>query len=213
MQVRDLASLVVALAAVAAVAAAQAASQAGVVPVQLPRAMYPAIARSARVTGEVEVALDIQPDGTIASAIATSGPELLRGAALDAARRATFTCRECRDGLQPYSIVFEFRFSDVFFKPVTEDQQPAPVHLSPSQSRITILAEEPLVEPYFVTRSVRAAKCVYMWKCGAFWTGMDFYYERVRSAKCVWMWKCDYSLYEFYRQYLRDHGGAKSDSR
>jgi TonB family protein len=202
------------LAIALAVASAQAASQIGVVPIQLPRAVYPPIAIAARITGDVEVALDILPDGTMASAIVVSGPELLRPAALEAARKATFTCGGCNDGLQPYSILFEFRYSDVFFEPITEEQQPAPVHVSKSQSRVTTLAEAPLVEPYFTSSAVRAVKCAYLWNCGTLWGGMDFYYDRVRSARCVWMWRCGYSLNEFYRQYLRDHEGVgTSDNR
>ena len=209
MRWRQLACLTVAL---ANVASAQGADQTAVVPIQLSRAVYPPIAMAANITGEVEVTLEIRSDGTIASAIVVSGPELLRPAALEAAHRATFTCRECSGGLQPYSIVFEFRYGTTF-KPMTEDQQPAPVSVSQVQSRVATLAEPQLVEPYFAGRSVRAAKCAYLWNCGTVWGGLDFYYDRARSAKCIWTWRCGYRLKEFYQQYLRDHTVGKSDKR
>jgi TonB family protein len=57
----------------------------------LPQPIYPAIARAARASGEVTVEVTVDEIGRVVSAHAVSGHPLLQAAALDAARRATFT--------------------------------------------------------------------------------------------------------------------------
>jgi hypothetical protein len=94
------------------------------------------------------------------------------------------------------------------FKPVTDGQQPPVVTISRGRSRVTTLVEPRLVEPYFVTLSVRSAQCLYLWRCQSHWAGLDYYYDHVRSAQCGWLWRCGYRLQTFYVQYLRDHRGT-----
>lgn len=59
--------------------------------VSLPKPPYPAIARTARAAGTVVVQVMIDENGTVVSAVATSGHPLLRAAAVQAARQARFT--------------------------------------------------------------------------------------------------------------------------
>lgn len=51
---------------------------------------YPATARSARISGRVTVFLMVDEKGTVAAVERTDGPEMLRRAAEDAARRWRF---------------------------------------------------------------------------------------------------------------------------
>jgi TonB family protein len=53
-------------------------------------AIYPPIARAAHVGGQVGVSLTVSRDGIPTSAVAISGPAMLQGAALDAARKWRF---------------------------------------------------------------------------------------------------------------------------
>src|SRR5687767_8458679 len=84
-------------------------SQAVVVPTSVPQPVYPPIASSARVTGDVVVNVVVRPDGSVASAAVASGASLLREVALKAAQQAQYECRRCTEPATPYSLVFTFR--------------------------------------------------------------------------------------------------------
>ena len=143
-------------------------AQSRALPVDLPHATYPPIAQSARIQGDVEIAVSVRPDGTIASA-AVSPPDIpfLSQAALDAAKRARFDCWRCDDAA-PYAIVYGFRLD---LDPCSEPLQdyPTPVAESPDRSRVdTRLAPfidfdcHPHPEPVL---RVRSWKCAWLWKC------------------------------------------------
>jgi TonB family protein len=163
----------------AAAAAAQS-SEAVITPVEWPRPVYPQIAQSARVSGDVEVAVDVRPDGTVASVQVMSGPPLLSPAVEDAVRRVRFECRHCSEALNRYSLYVTFRLSDGEQSP-----QVAPLVVSPTQGWVTVVM--PGVEPelYINTRRrlVRGIKCAYLWRCQP-------EAERARAANCLWLWPC-----------------------
>ncbi|MFL6335065.1 MAG: energy transducer TonB [Pyrinomonadaceae bacterium] len=56
-----------------------------------PQPVYPPDAEAARVSGTVTVQVEVDENGSVAKADAVSGPEMLRGAAEDAARAARFS--------------------------------------------------------------------------------------------------------------------------
>jgi TonB family protein len=59
--------------------------------ISLPKPAYPAIAKSAKASGTVVVAVLIDESGNVISAQAVSGPPLLRASAVQAARQARFS--------------------------------------------------------------------------------------------------------------------------
>ena len=59
--------------------------------VRKPLPAYPPAAKAARVAGTVVVQVEVDESGRVAKAEAVSGPEMLRGAAEDAAREAQFS--------------------------------------------------------------------------------------------------------------------------
>jgi TonB family protein len=167
-------------------------AQGAIVPVRLSPPVYPPIAVSARVSGDVEVNIRVRPDGSVESATIVSGPPLLQQAALDAAHKSAFECRGCSEAATPYTLVFAFQL-DGGTHTTTEDHLRGTVRDAPSQSRVTIVAETPLVIPYFASFSVRSAKCLWLWRCGSRWGGYDFYYVPARTATCLWLWKCGFT--------------------
>ena len=144
------------------------ASQAVVVPTNVPQLVYPPIAESARVTGDVVVAVVVRPDGSVASAEVESGLPLLRDAALNAARQARYECRNCTSAGAPYSLVFRFHI-------VSRDA------LKPASG---------LIFDADGGATVHVIGTVGYWYEGAVFARPR---ARARSPKCVWLWKCGWS--------------------
>ena len=110
-----------------------------------------------------------------------AGPPLLQDAAVRAVWASHFECRNCGGLIASHTIMYSFRF----------DSPAVPTDLSSaSGTRVHITAESPVLHILFATISVRSVKCLYLWRCGSQWGGMDYYNYRVRSGRCVWLWKC-----------------------
>ena len=58
--------------------------------IDLPKPVYPAEAKASKISGQVQVKVIIDETGKVLSAEATFGPEQLRAAAVEAAKRARF---------------------------------------------------------------------------------------------------------------------------
>jgi TonB family protein len=152
-----------------------------VVPVDVVRPVYPAIAVSARVAGDVTVLVRVRSDGGVESAEVVAGPPLLREAALRAVWASRFECRTCGEGIASHTIIFSFRI----------DSPAASTELtSEFETRVDITAESPPLHILFAYLSVRSPKCLYLWHCGSQWGGMNFYNYPARSGRCAWLWKC-----------------------
>jgi TonB family protein len=153
-----------------------------IVPIAWPHPVYPQIAQSARVQGDVEVAVDVRPDGSVAAADVVRGVPLLNQAAVDAARRARFECRHCVGALNRYSLYVTFRLS-LQDPPV----DPAPLVVSPSQGWVTVTAPVPFVNggpgPMDGDGRERGIKCLFLWRC-------DPPAQRARDGHCLWLWRC-----------------------
>jgi TonB family protein len=62
---------------------------------------YPALARQIRISGDVQLELKIQPDGSLDSLEVFSGHPLLAQAALDSAKQSHFRCNDCNRDSPP----------------------------------------------------------------------------------------------------------------
>ena len=146
-----------------------AAAHSVVVPVRLSRPVYPTIAASARIAGDVEVAVQVRPDGSVESAAIVSGLPLLNETALKAARSSLFECRGCGEATTPYSVVFAFRLVDRLPVGSGSNGQPQAIIVTPSQSRVIIVAETSVIDDVVyagIVRRARSPKCLWLWKCG-----------------------------------------------
>jgi TonB family protein len=173
------ARLTVTLLAVVCAAPAVAQPGARIVPVEWPRPVYPQIAQSARVQGEVEVAVDVRPDGGVAAVEVVRGIPLLNQAVTDAARRTRFECRGCVDAANRYSLYVTFRLS-------AEDPPtgPGPLIVSPTQGWVTVVAPVPMIGggPGIPDPPTRGLKCLFLWRC-------DPPATRARAGHCLWLWR------------------------
>jgi TonB family protein len=187
------------LAALSCVAASQsppqpAGSKAEVAFASLAEPRYPPLARQARITGEVQIKLEIRKDGSVASAAVVSGHPMLTDAALSSAKQSRFECRHCQDDETPYVIVYSFQIAESPGWPCPENGG-AP-RVVQAGNRVTVTRDPAMVDPYFSNIGVRSAKCLYLWRCGLHWGGDDYRFYKVRSYKCLGLWNCARSLRE-----------------
>jgi len=136
---------------------------------------YPPLARQTRITGDVELMLEIKENGSIQSAIVVSGHPLLKQAALDSAQSSQFECRNCGQGVQSYRLFYSFQLGPTRYCTETSDgskdnQQEGPYpRVIQSQNHVTVV-DQPVgtCDPAFTVtwKKVRTAKCLYLWRCG-----------------------------------------------
>jgi len=149
-------------------------SQNDVVLTKLGQPFYPPLARATRITGDVELTLQVRGDGTLQSAIVVSGHPLLKQAALDSAHQSQFECRNCRDPLATVRWVYTFQLSgsedcctptkDTAIASEPDEVLPRVIQ---SEKHVTLI-DRPLCicDPSADVRKVRGLKCLYLWKCG-----------------------------------------------
>jgi TonB family protein len=162
-----------------------------ITPMEWPKPIYPQIAESASIQGDVELSLEVRADGSVETARAVSGPPLLRESAEAAARRARFDCRGCGNRTAQYSLYVSFRlFTDqALLRP-----EPPPLVVSPTQGWVTIhLVQRQFLHVHYTTFRVRAPACLYLWRCGSEWGGMRDWHAPVYAKRCLWLWKCGWS--------------------
>ena len=144
-----------------------------VVIAKLSAPIYPQIARTAHIFGEVHVTLGVRRDGTIESAIVTIGPPLLRQAALSSARGSQFECRGCENAVTKYSIVYTFQLGQDPGCEVTKEtaqtggkEQSYPQVIQ-SENHVTVIVRPvDICDPGVEIDKVRSIKCLFLWKCG-----------------------------------------------
>ena len=179
-----------------------AASKSEVSVVSLSNPVYPPLARTANVWGNVEIALKIRKDGTVSSAVVSSGHPLLQQAALDSAQKSAFECRGCTDETTDYTLTYSFRMVAGPGWPCPEDSG---TRVTQVGNRVTLIAQPRMVEIYFSTTRVRSFKCVYLWKCGLRGGGKGYYFYHARSIKCLGLWPCETRLFEPFATCKRLH--------
>jgi TonB family protein len=136
--------------------------------------VYPPLARQARITGDVNLTLQVRQDGSIESVQVVSGHPMLKESALDSAKRSEFECHRCSDALTTYSLVYTFGLTAAEKcceatedSADTEQSKRSLAGVVQSQDHITILADPACIcDPSADVRRVHSAKCLYLWKCG-----------------------------------------------
>jgi Gram-negative bacterial TonB protein C-terminal len=139
---------------------------------------YPIIARTAHITGDVGVDVEINKDGTVKMATAVSGPPLLYRVALQSARESRFECRNCSAGVTPYRMLYRFRLIDgeigncppgsVKPSPYPANQT-FPVITQAGNHVIVVDRTPPCYADVEGVKKVRSWKCLYLWRCGRQW--------------------------------------------
>jgi hypothetical protein len=135
--------------------------------------VYPPIALTTRVWGDVDVVLGIGQQGNVESASVVSGPPLLSQAALNSAQQSQFKCVGCTEAVTAYHLFYSFRLGPTTHcttttaAPTTRPEEPRS-SVTQSLNHVTVF-DTPIGTcdfPVELGRKVRAAKCLYLWRCG-----------------------------------------------
>ena len=122
--------------------------------------VYPAIARIARIQGDVKVVVQVRKDGKVDSVNYLSGPPLLKKAAMDSASDSKFECDGCTEAITLYPLTYTFQLSD------SACCDPTP-EVSESNHHIWVTSfpwHEVLLAPV-LGKKARSIKCLFLWKC------------------------------------------------
>jgi len=126
---------------------------------------YPEDAEAKRASGTVRVRVDVRPIGSVARTTKMDGAPVLSGAAMVAASRARFQCRECPEPSTPHVITFVFSLEGL-----DSAGNPLPVawkQTGDASSEVTVYGRA-LVLSNTPTRPQphdRAARCLWLWHC------------------------------------------------
>ena len=147
-------------------------SKGNVVLVSLFKPVYPSLARQADISGEVNVSVNVNQDGTTTATI-ESGHAMLRQAAIDSAKQSHFECRNCAAPLS-YSLVYTFELTrkgdccNAFSSPTEVTEEPETINNEGRpQTGVTVASRHICLcdPPATMTKRVRSIKCLYLWKC------------------------------------------------
>ncbi len=149
-------------------------SQGTVVLSKLTQPVYPPLARQARITGDVELNIEIGKDGTVQSAVVVSGHPLLKQAALDSAQQSQFECQNCSETAVPVQLVYSFQLAGsesccTAAETGAKNGQPDQVfpHVIHTEKHVTLIDLPACIcDPGAPVRKVRSLKCLYLWRCG-----------------------------------------------
>jgi TonB family protein len=174
------AALLLVMLASVGIVAAQAPCEAAIPERTTPRArirelaplVYPPVARQARISGTVVVDVVLRTNGEIDSASVVKGHPMLKVAALENARNSKFECPGCTEPQNTRRIQYSFELGDAIYcgseassiNPTAERRFPSVRQLS---DRIVVFDRPVGTCDLETTRlKVRAAKCLYLWRCG-----------------------------------------------
>jgi TonB family protein len=164
------------------------AAASGVVLTKLFPLVYPPLARQALIIGDVILRLQVRQDGTLQSAEVVSGHPILKEAALESAQKSQFECRGCSSPETSFSMTYTFSDeAEVDPDPCCCTEKPnAPANSSKKA------APEPQIKRFSDHTSITVKAppvCMCPDRCTIEWAEK---HSRFRAAKCLYLWKCGY---------------------
>jgi TonB family protein len=104
---------------------------------------YPAIAKTARIEGDVLLQLKLAPNGDVVDAKVISGSRWLQQASLDAVKKWKYYCKSCK-----YGEPFEHQITFAFRSDTKLDYRDVSVEFK-LPSKITVTVGPPLIQPQY----------------------------------------------------------------
>ena len=133
--------------------------------IKLEPPVYPPYAMAARVSGEVDLKIILQSDGTPGTVQVESGPQNLRQAAVESATRSRFELAPGNHAGESYQLVYRFVLDKA--RGCGQERDKSYPHIHYEANTITI-SEQPMTtcDPDAEPTRVRSIKCLFLWKCG-----------------------------------------------
>jgi TonB family protein len=133
---------------------------------------YPAVARAARIAGDVVVVVAIEKNGSVKSVAVIGGPQLLRVAAVESAEHSQFECANCTADSNSIRITYTFQISEPrgCTDPAKDSQQQATVDVGEqnvaASSHVTLSVPSiSTCDPVATVERSRSVKCLFLWHC------------------------------------------------
>lgn len=145
-------------------ASAQNSSKSSLKVVALEPPVYPAAALAAHLSGEVNLKIALPENGVPAAVQVEGGPQMLRPAAVESAKRSKFESGAGGRTGESYQLVYRFVLDDTRQCNQERDTSYPRVKI---ESNIVTVSEQPvpLCDPGTERIRVRSWKCLYLWKC------------------------------------------------
>jgi hypothetical protein len=140
--------------------------------VELGKAIYPPLARQTRISGDVELTLDIAPDGSVRYVAESKGHPLLIQAALDSALHSRFSCNLCSQGTNAGKMIYTYQLHNVecclSASVAPQDSSSLPVSgVKQSGNHVTVYDTPVCIcDPAIEVGKKRSIRCLYLWNCG-----------------------------------------------
>jgi TonB family protein len=137
--------------------------------------LYPRLARQARISGDVQLTLEVKADGSVQSAIVVSGHPILKQAALQSVEQSQFECRRCPETGTSLQLLYTFQLVEMqsCCRRTEDDPKNIPQDESiprviQTRNHVTVVDQPTCIcDPAADIRGkVRSLKCLYLWRCG-----------------------------------------------
>ena len=125
--------------------------------------VYPSMAIAAHVSGEVDLEITLLENGMTGTVHVVSGPQMLRQAAEDSAKRSKFAPAAGGNPSDSYPLVYKFLLNE---RACNQEPDPSYPRIKTDSNTITIAAQSvPACDPAAEQIHTRSWKCLYLWKC------------------------------------------------
>ena len=126
--------------------------------------VYPSMAIAGHLSGEVDLEITLLENGVPGSVHVVSGPQMLRQAAADSAKRSKFASPVGGHPDESYPLVYKFLLDDT--RGCNQERDPSYPRVKSESNTITIFDQPvPMCDPTAERVRVRSWKCLYLWKC------------------------------------------------
>ena len=146
----------------------QSAPEEEVVITKLSPPAYPPLAKLTRISGSVEILVEMRKNGVVASTRVLQGHPLFVQAALDSARKSQYACRNCDEKGFDYRVIYSFELAPPKHCDSEEGTDQAYPRVNQTGNQVTVIEQptaicDPVIQTTYTKE--RSLRCLYLWRC------------------------------------------------